>query len=229
MKKALIVILLLVVAVLMIGKAGPLALLPFCLLGMAKVDGPLFSLEAKGKIGDALVFFPWKGRHAVRRWLKPTNPRDIDQKLIRQKLAAVGQTIGKILGVSTDYPNGSLAVVQWKTLTPATNIWNAYIVKKSLTQLSSDAKWILMAASIAGADELVTWQSCALDMGMPTLYATADPYATDVPPEEQLAAVAFAAVEAGYSDVSIDASGLIEDWGTADISLFVSNMLTDAV
>jgi len=50
-----------------------------------------------------------------------------------------------------------------------------------------------------------------------------------MPPEEQLAAVAFAAVEAGYSDVSIDASGLIEDWGTADISLFVSNMLTDAV
>ena len=196
---------------------------------MAKVDGPLFSLEAKGKIGNALVFFPWKGRHAVRRWLKPTNPRDIDQKLIRQKLAAVGQTIGKILGVSATYPNGSLAVVEWKTLTPATQIWNAYIVKKALTKLSSDATWILFAASIAGADELVTWQSCALDMGMPTLYATADAYATDIPPELQLAAVAFAAVEAGYSDVSINASGLIEDWGTASISLFVSNMLTDAV
>jgi len=41
---------------------------------MAKVDGPLFSLEARGKIGQAIVFFPWKGRHAVRRWLKPTNP-----------------------------------------------------------------------------------------------------------------------------------------------------------
>ncbi len=197
--------------------------------GFAKVDGPLFSLEAKGKIGEAIVFFPWKGRHVVRRWLKPTNPRDVDQKLIRQKLAAVGQCIGKILGVDVDYPNGSLAIVEWKTLTPATQIWNAYIVKKALTQLSSDAKWILFAASIAGADELVTWQSCALDMGMPTLYATADPYATDISPELQLAAVAFAAVEAGYSDVSIDASGLIEDWGTADISLFVSNMLTDAV
>ena len=195
---------------------------------MAKVDGPLFSLEARGKIGNAMVFFPWKGRHAVRRWLKPTNPRDIDQKLIRQKLAAVGQVIGKILGVSTAYPNGSLAVVEWKTLTPATQIWNAYIVKSALTKLASDATWILFSASIAGADELVAWQSCALDMGMKTLYATEDPYATDVPPEEQLAAVAFAAVEASYSDVSIDCSGLIEDWSTADISLFVSNMLTDA-
>ncbi len=203
--------------------------LAICLIGMAKVEGPLFSLGARGKIGDALVFFPWKGRHAVRRWLKPTNPRDIDQKLIRQKLAAVGQCIGKILGVSTTYPNGSLAVVEWKTLTPATQIWNAYIVKSALTKLASDATWILFAASIAGADELVTWQSCALDMGMKTLYATEDPYATDISPELQLAAVAFAAVEAGYSDVSIDCSGLIEDWDTDDISLFASNMLTDAV
>ena len=195
---------------------------------MAKVDGPLFSLEARGKVGEAIVFFPWKGRHVVRRWLKPTNPRDIDQKLIRQKLAAVGRCIGKILGVSDTYPNGSLAVVQWKTLTPATQIWNAYIVKSALAKLKSDATWILFAASIAAADELVTWQSCALDMGMETLYGTQDQFATNVPPELQLAAVAFAAVEAGYSDVSIAATGEIEDWGTADISMFVSNMLTDA-
>lgn len=200
-----------------------------CLLGMAKVDGPLFSLEARGRIGNAMVFFPWKGRHAVRRWLKPTNPRDVDQKLIRQKLAGVGRCIGKMLAKSTTYPNGSLAEVEWKTLTPATQIWNAYIVKSALTKLASDATYILFSASIAGADELVTWQSCALDLGMATLYATEDPYATDIPPEEQLAMVAFAAVEAGYSDVSIDASGLIEDWGTADISIFASNMQTDAV
>lgn len=195
----------------------------------AKVDGPLFSLEARGKIGEAIVYFPWKGRHAVRRWLKPTNPRDIDQKLIRQKLAGVGQCIGKILGVSASYPNGSLAIVEWKTLTPATQIWNAYIVKKALTQLSSDAKWILFAASIAGADELVTWQTCAWRMGMPTLYATADAYATDISPELQLAAVAFAAVEAGYSDISVDMSVGVEFMGTNDISLFATNMLTDAV
>ncbi len=196
---------------------------------MAKVEGPLFSLEARGKIGNAMVFFPWKGRNVVRKWLKPTNPRDIDQKLIRQKLAAVGQTIGKILGVSAAVPNGSYAVQEWKDITPAGQIWNAHITSKALTQLASDAKWILFSASIAGADELVTWQSCALDLGMPTLYATQDAYATDVPPEEQLAAVAFAAVEAGYSDISIDASGLIEDWGTNDISIFASMMLTDAV
>ena len=195
----------------------------------ATVDGPLFSLEARGKVGDAIVFFPWKGRHAVRRWLKPTNPRDIDQKLIRQKLASVGQVIGKILGVSTAYPNGSLAVVQWKTLTPATQIWNAYISKKALTDLSSDNAWTTLMDAVDSADEIVTWQSCALDMGMKTLYATQDAYATDIPPEHQLAAVAYAAYKADYSDVSVDMSIAPEEMSTDDISLFVSNMLTDAV
>ena len=195
----------------------------------AKVDGPLFSLEARGKIGDAIVFFPWKGRHAVRRWLKPTNPRDIDQKLIRQKMASVGQVIGKILGVSTAYPNGSLAVVQWKTLTPATQIWNAYIAKKALTDLSSDSAWTAVMDGIDGVGQITTWQSCALDMGMKTLYATADAYATDIPPEHQLAAVAYAAYKAGYSDVSVDMSVVPSEISGDDVSLFVSNMLTDAV
>ena len=199
------------------------------MFGMAKVDGPLFSLEARGKIGDAIVFFPWKGRHAVRRWLKPTNPRDVDQKLIRQKLASVGQVIGKIIGVSADVPNGSYAVQEWKTLTPATQIWNAYIVKKVLGEISSDAPWVAFMDLIDAVDELVTWQSCALDMGMPSLYATADAYATDVPPEHQLAAVAYAAWKAGYSDISIDCSVSPTEWGTADVSIFVSQMLTDAV
>ncbi len=206
-----------------------LLLLLACLVGMAKVDGPLFSLEARGKIGNAMVFFPWKGRHAVRRWLKPTNPRDVDQKLIRQKLAAVGQVIGKILGVSDTYPNGSLAVVEWKTLTPATQIWNAYIVKSALTKLASDATWILFQASIEGADELVTWQTMAWRMGMKTIYATQDQFATDIAPEIQLAAVAFAAKEANYADVSVDMSVEIEEMGTDDICLFATNMLTDAV
>ena len=200
-----------------------------CFLGMAKVDGPLFSLEARGKIGEALVFFPWKGRHAVRRWLKPTNPRDIDQQLIRQKLASVGQTIGKILGVSTAVPNGSYAVQEWKTLTPATQIWNAYIVKKALVDLASDNAWTTLMGAIDGTGNVTVWQSCAEEMGMKTLYATQDAYATDIPPEHQLAAVAYAAYKADYSDISVDMSVYPSAVELADVSLFVSMMLTDAV
>ncbi len=197
--------------------------------GFATVDGPLFSLEARGKIGNAMVFFPWKGRHAVRRWLKPTNPRDIDQKLIRQKLASVGQVIGKFLSIASATPNGSLATIEWKTLTPATQIWNAYIAKKALTDLASDAAWTALMDAIDGTSMVTVWQNCAADMGMKTLYATQDAYATDIPPEHQLAAVAYAAQQAGYSDISVDMSVAPATIEEADVSLFVSNMLTDAV
>lgn len=46
---------------------------------MAKVKLPLVSLEARGQIGKALVYFPWKGVNAVREYVIPTNPRTPDQ------------------------------------------------------------------------------------------------------------------------------------------------------
>lgn len=58
---------------------------------MAKVSGPLFSLEARGKIADAVVFFPWKGLHVVRQWLKPANPQTATQGNMRLILGALGR------------------------------------------------------------------------------------------------------------------------------------------
>lgn len=51
---------------------------------MAKLTGPLFSLGAAGKIGNALVYFRIKGRDVVRRWLVPHNPESADQ--VEQRL-----------------------------------------------------------------------------------------------------------------------------------------------
>ncbi len=51
---------------------------------MAKVVGPLMSLEARGKIGDALVAFVWKGRNVMRSWTIPSNPRSVGQTVARQ-------------------------------------------------------------------------------------------------------------------------------------------------
>ena len=39
---------------------------------MAKVTGPLLSLEASGTVGDALTFSRWVGRPYVRRYTVPT-------------------------------------------------------------------------------------------------------------------------------------------------------------
>ena len=190
--------------------------------GFAKVDGPLFSLEAKGKIGDALVFFPWKGRHAVRRWLKPTNPRDIDQKLIRQKLAAFGKCLGAITTPGAVLANGAALVVQVKTLTPATQIWNAYIVKKGLADLAVDAAWTDLMTEVHQTDVSNSWVSNAEALALTTLPSTADGYASDIPAWQQLVAAAYACWKMDYSSAGIDMSVHPSNMAIADVTLFAS-------
>lgn len=50
---------------------------------MAKVTAPLFSFGARGKLGNALVYFPWKGIHAVRTYAIPANPNSAAQQTQR--------------------------------------------------------------------------------------------------------------------------------------------------
>ena len=101
---------------------------------MAKVDGPLMSLEARGKIADAIVFFPWKGRHAVRQWLKPTNPEKTLQGYVRAALRAIGKEIkiiaciAKGSAVDSKLYNGIMAKV------PAGLNWNAFHAQGVLAQ-----------------------------------------------------------------------------------------------
>lgn len=42
---------------------------------MALVNGPLFSLDASGTVGDAITFSKWKGRPYVRERVIPSNPK----------------------------------------------------------------------------------------------------------------------------------------------------------
>ena len=54
---------------------------------MAKLKGPLFSLGASGAIGEALVYFSWKGLNVVREYVIPSNPKTTPQKTQRGYLA----------------------------------------------------------------------------------------------------------------------------------------------
>ena len=55
---------------------------------MAKVKAPLFGLGARGQLGKALVYFPWKGIDCVREYVIPTNPKADLQVAQRNKLTA---------------------------------------------------------------------------------------------------------------------------------------------
>jgi len=63
---------------------------------MAKVTGPLFSIEARGKIADAMVHFPWKGINVVRGWVKPSNPKSDVQGDTRLKLGGLGRAMSVV-------------------------------------------------------------------------------------------------------------------------------------
>lgn len=54
---------------------------------MAKVTGPLFSLDARNSLGKAIVYSIWKGVNYVRRHVVPENPKTDDQIVIRTVLA----------------------------------------------------------------------------------------------------------------------------------------------
>lgn len=68
---------------------------------MAQVEAPLFSFGARGKLGGALVYFPWKGIHAVRTYAVPANPNSAGQQTQRGYMSgAVGDWHG--VGLDAD-------------------------------------------------------------------------------------------------------------------------------
>lgn len=46
---------------------------------MAKLKAPLLSLGASGNLGNALVYFNWKGLDVVREYVVPANPKSTAQ------------------------------------------------------------------------------------------------------------------------------------------------------
>lgn len=46
---------------------------------MARVSGPLMSLDASGKFADTLVASIWKGRNYMRKYVIPANPKTAAQ------------------------------------------------------------------------------------------------------------------------------------------------------
>lgn len=69
---------------------------------MAKVTGPLMSLDASGQVGKTIVFAKWKGQNYVRELVKPLNPEDPDQGDARMIFGGVGRAAG-VVKPTSDY------------------------------------------------------------------------------------------------------------------------------
>lgn len=100
---------------------------------MAKVTGPLMSMDASGKFAGALVFSKWKGRPTVRQLVTPSNPRSSDQVAIRNNLRVTAAAqrwanlTSLVLSGETDTDK-----VRLTAAAPAGQAWNGFLVKSIL-------------------------------------------------------------------------------------------------
>jgi len=141
---------------------------------MARVVLPLLSVEARGNVGNAIVFMPIgharDGLNSVRMWTKPSNPQSEGQGDVRLKLKVAGYNNRFIEG-------GSTLQTQIAAVTPAGKIWNAYFAQEILGAAfanvdASRTAWAT-AANSAG------WESVATSLGLVAqdiAYASIEPF-----------------------------------------------------
>lgn len=97
---------------------------------MAKVTGPLMSLEASGTIGDALTFSRWVGRPYVRRYTVPSNPQTPIQETHRNRFSVMG-TIATWAARNNQVFDANTDNVQKliKSKTPTDQRWNGFLLR----------------------------------------------------------------------------------------------------
>lgn len=201
---------------------------------MAKVDGPLFSLEARGKIADAMVFFPWKGRHVVRQWLKPTNPQSVLQGYVRAALKAVGKFIGHILCISKGSALDSLLYADATSSVDAGMNWNAWLGGGFLEALQSGnafqtGSWdgyISEYSSDIHTTVKAAFDSLATTLGLAD-FAMGYGYTTSIPAGLQLYFGAIACYKKTVSNAS-PWNVVPVSWDTGDVTTLEQAMTTDA-
>lgn len=200
---------------------------------MAKVDGPLFSLEARGKIGDAIVFFPWKGRHVVRQWLKPTNPKSTLQGYVRASLKAIGKFISHILSISAFGALDSLLYADCTSSADAGMNWNAWLGGGFLDALqvggvfktTAFTAFVQEYSASIHATVKTAFDSLATTLGLED-FAMAYGYTTNIPAGLQLYMGAVACYKKTVSAASpwnVDPVS----WDTADVTTLEQAMTTN--
>lgn len=189
---------------------------------MAKVTMPLMSTEARGKIADALVFFPWKGLNIVRQWLKPANPQSTDQMTARTKLAAIGKAISKIQ-TPADISSGSIIYQLSLDKAPSGQPWNSYFAKKVLDHIKTTSNWTNLTAAWSTATAYTNFNGLATTLGLVDFNLTTG-YTETIAAGLQLYMAAYAAYALELSEYNTDPEGWAITLATAFMQDFTTNV-----
>lgn len=189
---------------------------------MAKVTMPLLSTEARGKIADAIVFFPWKGINIVRQWLIPANPQSTAQMTARTKLKGIGKAIAKIQ-TPDDQANGSMIYQLALPKAPSGQPWNSYFAKKVLDYIKTTSNWTNLTGAWSTASAYTEINGLATTLGLVD-YAMTTGYTETIAAGLQLYMAAYAAYQLELSEYNTDPVGWAASLATAFMQDFTTNV-----
>ena len=197
---------------------------------MAKVDGPLMSLSGSGKVGNALVFFSWKGTNVVRRWLKPTQPNSTLQGYVRAVMYAIGKVISKVQSISGGDAVDSKLYSLNTAAAPSGVNWNAFFAQGFLNLLQSGGAFqtaslsaIVAAYSALGTAVLTAFKTNATALGL-TDFAFDYGFTSNIEAGCQLYMGALGCV-ANAIEASAPYNTAVASWAASDVDNFKTDFV----
>ena len=134
---------------------------------MAKLRLPLLSLEARGAIGESIVFFPWKGINAARKYVVPSNPKTTAQNTQRDYVTRIVAKIHDAQGLAVDplIAIDTIAYALYSRTLGRTMTWFNAAVKQAIDQKVAAKQYLIFrdGAFTAGAGQV----TCHLEMSRP--------------------------------------------------------------
>lgn len=131
---------------------------------MAKLRLPLLSLEARGALGESIVFFPWKGINCARKFVIPSNPNTLPQQTQRGYITEIVDDIHLAQAHATNPLNAgdTIAYATYsRTLGKTMTWWNA-IVRQAILLRQTTTSWAIFGDGLftPGPDNMTChlWQ-----------------------------------------------------------------------
>lgn len=129
---------------------------------MAKVTGPLMSMDARGAFGGTLVFSNWKGRAVVRELVTPANPRAALQIAVRNAVRVAGAAQHYAFH-ETSMGAGRLVtdLNAIKAIAPSGQAWNGTLVKAMIGAGQVNYTAATTAYNALTAPQKTAWDTAA--------------------------------------------------------------------
>lgn len=132
---------------------------------MAKVTGPLMSLDASGTVANTTVFSKWKGLNYVRLHVTPINRNTAGQQAVRSIIGTLAKACAAVLTIymdSADPAVGSPFFTAAVAIAPTGQSWISYLQKIMYSVFGSK----VTSYSALDSTHKGYWQTAALTTGL---------------------------------------------------------------